>query len=171
MAEAHAAATTPPIHPGRPEGVGPPAGDVQGRRILWTILALLVGAVIAFLAVTWLINLWTFVNPQFLVPDNIRQLNVQVTPEGIENRRQFQQTEQEALQNYRVLNAQQGTYAIPIDRAKELILQRGLPVRSQNEQQQPAETAPGSAGERSGHTLQESQQRFQMVSDGTGSSR
>lgn len=170
MAEAHAA-TTPPIHPGRPEGVGPPAGDVNGRRILWTIVALIVGSALAFLAVTWLINLWTFVNPGFLVPANIRALNVQVTSEGIENRRQFQQTEREALQNYRVLNAQQGTYAIPIDRAKQLILQRGLPARPQNEQRQPADTAPGSAGDRSGHSLEEAQQRFQQVAGNAGGSQ
>lgn len=159
MAETHRSVPNP-IHPGRPEGVLPPEPDVNGRRILWTLLALIVASVLAFLAVTWLINLWIVLTPNFLIPDNIRQLNVQVTSESIENRRQFQQTELEALQNYRVLNPQQGTVAIPIDRAKELILQRGLPARSENVRPQIEGELDEPDGERSGYTLQEAQRRL-----------
>jgi hypothetical protein len=45
------------------------------------------------------------------------------------NLRDFQATEQDALTTYGWVDENAGTVHIPIDRAKDLLLERGLPVR------------------------------------------
>jgi len=46
------------------------------------------------------------------------------------NLAKFREGEEQKLNNYRWIDKNAGTVRIPIDRAKELLLQRGLPVRA-----------------------------------------
>jgi hypothetical protein len=57
----------------------------------------------------------------------------------------FRAWEQERLENYQVIDEAQGTVRIPVSRAMELTLQRGLPTRGAAAAAAPASPAPVTA--------------------------
>jgi hypothetical protein len=61
------------------------------------------------------------------------------------NLRNFRATETQKLQHYGYVDQAAGTVHIPIDKAKELLLQRGLPSRAAQQPQAPATVAPVTA--------------------------
>lgn len=54
------------------------------------------------------------------------------------NLKQFRDREEQTIGHYGVIDQAAGTVHVPIDRAKELLLERGLPVRGQAAAQAPA---------------------------------
>ncbi|HEX2173209.1 MAG TPA: hypothetical protein VHL09_12280 [Dehalococcoidia bacterium] len=120
----------PPTHPAPGAALPPPASDLNVRRLVITTLAVLLASAVAFTAMTWLVNLYTELTPNFTMPRNIQNLNAKVTPEDLDNRNQFIESSRESLSTYGWLNREQGTVRIPIERAIELTVQRGLPART-----------------------------------------
>lgn len=62
------------------------------------------------------------------------------------NLQQFNTTVQDRLHGYGYVDQAAGTVHIPIEKAKELLLQRGLPVRGQTAPTPPAAAAPRTDG-------------------------
>lgn len=58
------------------------------------------------------------------------------------NLRAFRATEAQKLEHYGYIDQAAGTVHIPIDAAKELLLQRGIPARAAQQPQAPAPQAP-----------------------------
>ena len=155
---------TDPQRPLQPAAGGATAGapariahDVDPRRlILWT-LGLVLAMAIAFLAATWLINLITYVTPSITMPNY--PLTVETGPEANERLRSFRDSERTTLSSYGWINRDRGTLRIPIDRAMELTVQRGLPARPESQRPQANPGDPGSTGAaHSGRTLDQARQ-------------
>lgn len=117
---------TPPA-PGTP--LPPPASDINVTRLVLMTIAVLAASALAFTVMTWLINLYTAVTPDLILPGNIRNLNAKVTFDDIKNRDEFIQSSRQTLRTYGWLDKDKGIIRIPIDQAIELTAQRGLPSR------------------------------------------
>ena len=131
----------------------PPASDVNIRGLVLATLGLLAAMAIAFLAATWIINLMTYLTPQVLMPR--QELMAEFDPvEDVQSRLDFQATERQTLSEYSWFNREQGVVRIPITRAMELTVQRGLPTRPENERPQTTDSGPGSSADsRSGRPM------------------
>jgi hypothetical protein len=117
---------TPPA-PGTP--LPPPASDLDVQRVVLMTLGVLSASAIAFIAMTLLINLYTEMTPDFILPTNINNLEAKVSAEDLKNRNDFLQSSRQSLGSYGWADPDQRVVRIPIDRAIDLTVQRGLPVR------------------------------------------
>jgi hypothetical protein len=160
MSEANDRRPVPPPGPPGPAGgapratrLRPPASDVNIRGLVLATLGLLAAMAIAWLAATWVINLMTYLTPQVLMPR--QELMAEFDPEeDVQARLDFQSTERQTLSEYSWFNREQGVVRIPITRAMELTVQRGLPTRPENERPQTSDPGPGSSADsRSGRPL------------------
>jgi hypothetical protein len=106
--------------------------DISLRAALWFALGLIVGTTLIALLVAWFQigmdhskTAWPHQpdnpEPQFHPPAPALQTGVSGDLET------FRQEEEEALQKYGWVDRKTGVVRIPLQRARELILQRGLP--------------------------------------------
>jgi len=109
---------------------------IRLRPILWFGVGLLVLSVVTFTAMTWLFDYFVarqarvdvlpspLADPQQLPPEPRLQVS-----SGAEVRR-MREAEQAVLQNYRWVDREAGIVGIPIDRAMDILAEKGLPSRS-----------------------------------------
>jgi len=118
-----------------------PAGPVEGdginyRGIVWFVAILIVTTLACQALMVWFMHIEheRVAAPPALaaVPPapNLVSLNSQDMPEGEPtNLARFRASEDEILSTYGWIDRNGGVVRIPIDRAKALLLERGLPVR------------------------------------------
>ena len=108
--------------------------DVNTRAIAYSVAVLLVLVIASMLTMHWLFDY--FSATQTLGPTaspftNVRQLppepRLQVHP--VEDLNRVRQSQEELLNSYGWADRGTGKVRIPIDRAMDLILERGLPTR------------------------------------------
>jgi hypothetical protein len=118
-----------------PEVVSTPSherSDVSGRGAAWFAVSLVVGVALAGLFVWWMeVRLdhsgfvWphqpTRADPQFQAPGPV----LQTVPAG--DLEALRAAEEKALQNCEWIDRNAGVIRIPVERAREVILKRGLP--------------------------------------------
>lgn len=110
---------------------------IRLRPILWFGAGLLVLSVVTFTAMTWLFDYFVarqarvdvlpspLADPQQLPPEPRLQVS-----SGADVRR-MREAEQTVLQNYRWIDREAGLVGIPIDRAMDILAEKGLPSRSE----------------------------------------
>jgi hypothetical protein len=107
--------------------------DVSGRGAAWFAVSLVVGVALAGLFVWWMQAhldhsglVWphqpTPATPQFRAPKPV----LQTGPTG--DLAAFRAAEDKALQSCEWMDQNKGVIRIPLERAKEIILKRGLPI-------------------------------------------
>jgi len=118
-----------------PEMVPTPSherSDVSARGAAWFALSLVFGVALTALLVWWMqmrldhsVPVWphqpTPANPQFRSPAPVLQTA------STEDLKIFRAAEDKALQSCEWMDRKAGVIRIPLDRAREIILQRGLP--------------------------------------------
>lgn len=134
--------------------------DVNVRAVVWFAVGLVVSAIVIHLA---LAGLWFLFAKQHPSPDPPSRIVLQprvlapaprLQANPIPEMKQFRMTEQDKLNSYGWVDKQHGIARIPIERAMDLIVERGLPTRGpgtnnssgitpeQLQQQKAAATAP-----------------------------
>lgn len=109
--------------------------DISARGAAWFALALVFGVALTGVVIWWMeMRLdhsgpaWphqpTAANPKFQSPAPALQVA------STEDLVTFRAAEDKALQNYQWVDRKAGVIRIPVDRAREIILQRGLPKTS-----------------------------------------
>jgi hypothetical protein len=145
-----------------PNPHGPVEGDgVSYRGIVWFIV-ILTATTLACAAIVWALFGWQQARharndtPRALLaapadqPPPAPNLLYLGTPPNLgepANLDRFRQTEDEVLHGYGWIDRNAGTVRIPIERAKDLLLERGLPVRGATPAPQPG-TSAGTGGNR-----------------------
>jgi hypothetical protein len=124
--------------------------DVNVRAILGFGLVLLIAAVVVHLALYWLLQLYSdrsakgapsvsAMHPEDQTPPPPR---LQVSPPA--ELAKMRATEEKELQTYGWVDPETKIVRIPIERAMELLAERGLPARKQTEP--PPSSSPASRG-------------------------
>jgi hypothetical protein len=119
----------------RARALGHERRDVNVRAVLWFAIGLVVTAVIIHLALGGLFALFARQHPSPDPPSRIVLEPRVLAPEPrlqanpVPELNQFRATEEQKLNNYRWVDKQRGTARIPIERAMDLIAERGLPTR------------------------------------------
>ncbi|MFL6528525.1 MAG: hypothetical protein ACJ8IQ_10535 [Chthoniobacterales bacterium] len=134
--------------------------DVNVRAVVWFAVGLVVSAIIIHLALGGLFVLFKRQHPSPDAPSRIVLQPRVVAPEPrlqpnpVPEFSRFRTSEEEELNSYGWINKERGIVRIPIERAIDLIAQRGLPTRGpgtnnssgitpeQLQQQKAAATAP-----------------------------
>jgi hypothetical protein len=110
---------------------------IRLRPILWFGVGLLVLSVVTFTAMTWLFDYFAarqaridvlpspLADPQQLPPEP----RLQVSPGA--DVQHMREAEEAVLQNYRWVDREAGIVGIPIDRAMDILAEKGLPTRSE----------------------------------------
>jgi hypothetical protein len=135
------------VKPGDTPG-GPPRSrhelsDLQPRTILIFGIALSVTVLLCLLVANWMFHYFAAVQTQSSPP--LSPLATQEAPPGPrlqahapEDLRTFRAEEEATLNSYGWVNRQAGIVRIPIDRAMQLLVQRGLQTPGQPGQPAPA---------------------------------
>jgi hypothetical protein len=134
--------------------------DASPRGLVYFILIIAGILVLSFLSLRWLFgyfqkaeNPGSFVATPF---ESARPLPPppRIQPDPGADMQNYFQSQQNLLNTYGWIDRQNGIVRLPIDRAMELILQRGLPARSSNapatEASGQRENRPASSAEREG---------------------
>lgn len=130
-------------------GPGYETEDADIREVIFTGLGLAVGTIVVCLAVIGLFRVLRTVETN---PQPVTEIHTQPAfPPGPRLQehpwlelRELRKNEDQLLTTYGWVNKDTGTVRIPVDRAMELVVQRGLPVRDAS-----ASTAPQSPAGRS----------------------
>jgi hypothetical protein len=128
--------------PGTPESAGhgsvshQPIHDVSLRTLKWCIVGYFALLILAMLAMGGLF-LWMesskaeeapetsiFAADRILAPEPRLQVST------LDDLARLREKEEQILDSYRWVDKEAGIVGIPIDRAKELLLERGLPVKT-----------------------------------------
>ena|SRR5579864_2500662 len=110
-------------------GSGHEHKEVDVRLILGSLFALLIGA---FLACLLTVGIFQFFHHTYL-PDQAASLPQAVPPEPRVEEKPWQQLqnvrafEDHVLSSYAVIDKKEGTVRVPIDRAIDMLAQKGLP--------------------------------------------
>jgi hypothetical protein len=125
--------------------------DANIRGLICFAALLLVSLVLILLFSKWMFGY--FAETQPLGPPTTPFENVRTLPSGprlqVKPRHdldEYRQSQSASLDSYGWVDRQNGVVRIPIDRAMDLLLERGLPTRSSDQQNEGAQ----SAGTRSG---------------------
>ncbi len=134
----------------QPTGTSSPGhepSDLKPRTILIFGIALSVTVLLCFLIANWMFHYFSALQTQSSPP--LSPLAQQEAPPGPrlqahapEDLRKFLAEEETTLNSYGWVNQQAGIVRIPIDRAMQLLVQRGLPTSGQ-----PAQPASGQKGQ------------------------
>jgi hypothetical protein len=116
--------------------------DVNIRAIVGFGIALLLTAVVVHIALYWLLEYYReqsppsarVVSPPKAQEQTTPQPRLQISPRN--DLAEMRAAEEKELTTYGWLNEEKQTVRIPIDRAMELLAQRGLPTRKQTEKDQ-----------------------------------
>ncbi len=121
--------------------------DVHVRVIAWSALGLVVAAVIAYLAVAGLYKLFAHQHPSPDAPSRIEFYPHTIVPpplleiHPVADLEQLQTAEEGQLHSYGWVDKPAGVIRIPIERAMDLVVQRGLPTRGPGTQDASNKTA------------------------------
>ena len=119
--------------------------DANPRSLLYVVLVTAGLLVLTCLSMIWLFDHFEktqnpgsvvaapFASPRALPPPP------RIQPDPGADLRSYRESEQNLLNTYGWVDRQNGVVRMPVDRAMELLLQRGLPTRATNKQQ---ETTP-----------------------------
>jgi hypothetical protein len=114
--------------------VGHETRDINLRAVTWTAIGLVISAIAMYVTVGGLFNLFKRQYPSASVPSRITtpgrlpsQPRLQTNPAY--DLQQFRDAESAKLNSYGWIDKSAGVLRIPIDRAIDLLAQRGLPAR------------------------------------------
>jgi hypothetical protein len=113
--------------------------DVNIRAIVGFGVALLLTAVVIHVALYWLLEYYKALSPQGAPVVSAPKAQVQTTPQPrlqispTNDLAEMRAAEEKELTTYGWLDEEKQTIRIPIDRAMELLAQRGLAARKQTE--------------------------------------
>ncbi|MFL6514585.1 MAG: hypothetical protein ACJ8M1_06125 [Chthoniobacterales bacterium] len=128
------------------EEIGHETRDVNVRAVVWFGIGLVVTAIVIHLALAGLFRVFAkqypspdppsriVLQPRVLAPEPRLQAN------PVEDLDQFRAAEEEKLSSYGWVDQQHGIARIPIERAMDLIVQRGLPTRGAGSQNSSGKT-------------------------------
>jgi hypothetical protein len=127
--------------------------DASPRALLYVALATALFLLLASLSLIWLFRYFEKAqNPGSFVAvpfSGTRPLPPppRIQPDPGADMQSYRESQQNLLNTYGWIDRQNGIVRMPIDRAMELLLQRGLPTRATNKQQgaPPREESPSSA--------------------------
>jgi len=111
------------------------ARDVSVRGVFWFAVGLVISAVVIHFAIAGLFALFRDQHPSPESPSRIASHAKMIAPQPqlqtnpTEDLEKFRAAEEVRLNSYGWVDRQAGVVRIPIERAMELIAQRGLPVR------------------------------------------
>ena len=115
--------------------------DVTFRPIVWSAVGGLVGTLLVFVLMRWLFGHYLAREAELSPPANplASTYGRQVPPaprlqtDPLQELRRLRAAEDAVLTTYGWVDRNAGTVRIPIDRAMELLAQRGLPARPQGD--------------------------------------
>jgi hypothetical protein len=134
---------------GHGAGAGYEVQDASIREIIYTGIGLAAGTILICFAVLGLFRVMRSINvkeerPVMAVPVPSAfppQPRLQAKP--WEELQIMRQNEDRVLTTYGWVNKKAGTVRIPIDRAMEIVVEKGLPVRTENAPASPARPSQG----------------------------
>ena len=108
--------------------------DINLRALTWTAIGLVVAAIAMYVTVGGLFNLFKRQDTSGGVPSRITTLGRLPSPPRLQinpayDLQQFRDAESAKLNSYGWIDKSAGVVRIPIDRAMDLLAQRGLPAR------------------------------------------
>ena len=114
--------------------IGHETRDISVRVVTWTAIGLVVSAMVMYVTVGGLFHLFKNLHPSASAPSRITtpgtlppQPRLQTNPTG--DLQQLREVEDAKLHSYGWIDKGAGVVRIPIDRAMDLLAQRGLPTR------------------------------------------
>lgn len=109
--------------------------DIAVPVVAWFAAGLVVAAIMIHFGIAWLFGAYGRRYPSPEAPSRIAMKPGMIAPpprlqiDPAEDLRRFRQKEEAELNGYGWIDRKKGIIRIPIERAMELVVQRGLPVR------------------------------------------